>query len=286
MSEGNGHPYSWSAIFNGYEPAVMAECPFPVIPDYLSRQEFPRDAIPGAKVTHVWTQDRRISEHVAVAARIAHVVDRLEDMATEVDAILLARDDAETHAAFAAPFLEAGLPLYVDKPFALSVAEAQAMYAREKHEGQIFTCSALVFAREFTLSQSELAALGPLRYVEAMTPKDWDKYAVHVIEPLLNLLQDQGPATARRAGESSIARLDLSWSSGLRGQVAALGSSYGPLCIRLFGEKGWRELRFVDSFSCFKAALARFVDIVRGDAPPQDHGRVLEVIRLIEAGRR
>ena len=80
-------------------------------------------------------------EHVAAASRIAHVVDRLEDMATEVDAILLARDDAETHAAFAAPFLDAGLPIYIDKPLALSIAEAEAMYAREKHEGQIFTCS-------------------------------------------------------------------------------------------------------------------------------------------------
>ena len=33
LSEGNGHPYSWSAIFNGYDPQAMASCPFPDIPD-------------------------------------------------------------------------------------------------------------------------------------------------------------------------------------------------------------------------------------------------------------
>ena len=47
MIPGNGHPYSWSAIFNGYEPSAMASCPFPVIPEYLSRRTFPDDAIAG-----------------------------------------------------------------------------------------------------------------------------------------------------------------------------------------------------------------------------------------------
>ena len=38
MVDGNGHPYSWSAMFNGYEPGDMAHCPFPTIPDYLSKE--------------------------------------------------------------------------------------------------------------------------------------------------------------------------------------------------------------------------------------------------------
>ena len=36
LSEGNGHPYSWSAIINGsYAPEIMAECGYPTIPAYL-----------------------------------------------------------------------------------------------------------------------------------------------------------------------------------------------------------------------------------------------------------
>ena len=33
MSDGNGHPYSWSAIFNGYNRDEMQKCTFPVIPE-------------------------------------------------------------------------------------------------------------------------------------------------------------------------------------------------------------------------------------------------------------
>ena len=55
LSEGNGHPYSWSAIFNGCDMAYMKDCGFPVIPEYLSKQRFPDDCIPDAHVTHIWT---------------------------------------------------------------------------------------------------------------------------------------------------------------------------------------------------------------------------------------
>ena len=33
MIEGNGHPYSWSAIVNGFDPAAMAAGPYPAILD-------------------------------------------------------------------------------------------------------------------------------------------------------------------------------------------------------------------------------------------------------------
>src|SRR5690554_2257137 len=38
LSDGNGHPYSWSAIVNGYDPVAMQACEFPVIPEYLGHQ--------------------------------------------------------------------------------------------------------------------------------------------------------------------------------------------------------------------------------------------------------
>ena len=39
MVEGNGHPYSWSAIINGrYDQKVIADCGYPVIGEYLGAQ--------------------------------------------------------------------------------------------------------------------------------------------------------------------------------------------------------------------------------------------------------
>lgn len=284
VSPGNGHPYSWSAIFNGYEPAAMADCPFPAIPEYLSHRSFPDDAIPHASVTHIWTQDRQASEHIAAATRISTVVDDPASMIGKVDAILLARDDADTHYSLAAPFLDAKLPIYIDKPLALSTVEANRLYSRQNRPGQIFTCSALAYASEFALRPHQRAILGDLRFVEAVTIKDWNKYAVHVIEPLLRLVNDEGDITRMTASGRNVRRLNLAWSSGLEGCITALGSPIGHIAIRLYGTSGWREMVFRDTFTAFRAALRDFTDIVAGRKPPQNPHDALKAIRLIEAG--
>src|ERR1035437_2102694 len=89
MVDGNGHPYSWSAIINGgFDKTAMAQCPFPTIPDYLSAAPPGALGIPGAKVTHIWCKAPAPPRHVAAASLIPHVVDRPEDVLVQVDAVI------------------------------------------------------------------------------------------------------------------------------------------------------------------------------------------------------
>ena len=56
MTEGNGHPYSWSIIVNGsYDADALARCPYAVIRDYIAKQPPETLGIAGTQVTHVWT---------------------------------------------------------------------------------------------------------------------------------------------------------------------------------------------------------------------------------------
>lgn len=143
ISPGNGHPYSWSAIINGYDAEAMEDCGFPAIPRYLEEQVWPEAQIAGAQVTHIWTQDAVKSRAIARASCISEVVNEPDDLIGLVDAILLARDDAAQHLTYAAPFLEAGVPIYIDKPIATNRVGLKALRSREQYPGQIFTCSAL-----------------------------------------------------------------------------------------------------------------------------------------------
>lgn len=288
LSEGNGHPYSWSAIFNGYDKEAMENCGFPVIPRYLERQSFPDDAIRDAKVTHVWTQDAALSAHVARASRIPHISSRFDDMLEAVDAVLLARDDAGTHFEFAAPVLDAGLPIYIDKPIALSQAELERLYERQKYPGQIFTCSALRYAAELRLDEKARAKVGGIRALHAVTPKDWDRYAVHVIEPALAILGEQGRVADAQASatDGGGAELAVLWESGVRARFSAMGSGVcSPLSLRVMGDRGWLDLHFHDTYAAFRAALDDFVRGIRAKDVRADPGFVQRVVGLIERGR-
>lgn len=286
LSDGNGHPYSWSAICNGYDPAAMAACPFPAIPGYLSEQRFPDAQLSGVQVTHIWTQEPAVSAHVAAAARIPHVVAKATDMIPHVDAVLLARDDAEHHVEMSRPFLDAGLPLYIDKPVALSMADLDALYEAQVFDGQIFSCSALRYAPSLMLDAAARDAIGPLRHIEAGVPKSWEKYAVHVLDPILEQAGRFGQSCtveARCVGGVHLAT--LVFGDGLSVMVTCHGALPSDIRIRYVGERGFTDRTFTDTFVAFRAALARFLDGVRSRAVVTTRADLETVVRILESGR-
>jgi predicted dehydrogenase len=286
LSEGNGHPYSWSAIFNGYDREVMAECPFAAIPAYLAKRRFPEDQLQGACVTQVWTQDLASSRHIARAARIPKVARDFRDMLGEVDALLLARDDAEHHLAFAEIFLEAGIPVYLDKPPALSVAALDELFGRAKQPAQIFSCSALRFANELRLSADEARAIGPLKYIAGVTPKSWERYAAHVIDPILSFVGPGHVTSARPVVDRGAVTLSVDWSSGLQGEICATGLASGKISLTYQGESGSLEKVFADPFLAFRAALQSFVQGAQQSKSDTPYAHLKSMVELIEMGTR
>lgn len=288
LSEGNGHPYSWSAICNGYDVDQMKKCGFPVIPEYLAEHDWPSARLQRVQVTHVWTQERRLSEQVARCCRIEHIVDRPEQMLGQIDALLLARDDAENHLGFARPFLEAGVPVYVDKPASLSVSALLALYALERRPGQIFSCSALRYAAELQPDLRQQETLGSVRVIEATTPKDWDRYAIHIIDPVLNMIGFDSLVSKEYGAELSTGGRVLGFSAGLKTnvQLTALGPGvHGGITFRVHGDDSSLVLEFRDTFNAFKTTLGHF----RNRVETEDISSTLpfnrKAVEILEMGR-
>lgn len=286
LSQGNGHPYSWSAILNGYEPEAMANCGFPVIPQYLAKQKWPEARLEGARVTHVWTQDPNISKQIAEAAFIPHVCERMEGMIGSVDGVLLARDDPKNHRVMAEPFLKAGLPIFIDKPLATSVAEAEAVFDLEQFEGQVFSCSALRYAPDFPDATRLRHEIGEPKSFACTTPKSWHKYAVHIVEPTLGALGFPALEHAEEPltnGDATL--LPVRLSNGVLGTFLAGGFGMKvPLELRFMGSEGTACYPFVDSFTAFRNALEVFLESVRRKSRPIPKAQTLAVTELIEKG--
>jgi predicted dehydrogenase len=286
MSEGNGHPYSWAAICNGYDATMMAECPFPTIGEYLAPHRLPAQGVVGARVTSVWTQDRGLSAHIAATTHIPSIVVEPREMVGAVDGILLARDDAENHRQLSAPFLEAGLPVYIDKPLALTSSDAQTILDLEQYPGQVFSCSALRYAPEFGADVVRTAAVGDVARIDGTVGKDWDRYAVHVIEPALALLgfaSTPVKLVCRQDHKTRILAVDF--ADGRSATFTAHGGHDGHITLDVLGASRSRRLTFTDSFTAFRTALQVFVDSVVHRTQPIPRPEMLAVISLVEAGR-
>lgn len=287
MSDGNGHPYSWSAIINGYDPVAMEQCGFPVVPRYLERQQWPQAQIQGAQVTHVWTQDPAVSQSIAQASLIPNVADRLEDLVGKVDAVLLARDDASNHLAHAAPFLQAGLPIYIDKPIATSRAMLERLQGLERYQGQIFTCSALRYAPQLQLDTDLRQQLGRLLHVVALTPKAWETYAVHVVEPVTVILGSDREVElvgTERSPQGGVT-VRLVWDTGIHVEFTATSTDSEVMRIEVVGESGTVTLAHPDTFSAFKAALQDFVGGIHAGEIRTNWADVERIVDILETGR-
>lgn len=282
LSEGNGHPYSWSAIFNGYDPAAMANCPYPVIPAYLAKQTFPQDQIQVAKVTHIWTQDEKISKEVAKAAFIPRITNDMAAMIGEVDGVLLARDDADKHFEMAKPFLEAGVPIYIDKPLALTKQEAKRLFDMQHYPGQLFTCSALQFANELQLTEEMRRKLGRIIHVEAQIKNNWNKYAIHLIEPVIKLIGHQSEIECLHTIKNAYGQMAyFKQDNGVTFNIKTFTQTPVLPIITVYGEHDVISLEFKNTFAAFKMALQAFVDGVktkREMIKPEYTLRCIEVI--------
>ena len=267
LSPGNGHPYSWSAIINGdYDERAMEKCGYAGIPVYLAANKDTL-GIDGARVTHVWTQERAISEHIATASLIETVVDRPEDMIGNIDALLLARDDPENHVEMARPFIDADVPVFVDKPLAITRSDLD--WFKQAHQAGkfIMSCSSMRYASESRAVKTELAALGNLELATAVGKKDWIKYGVHMLEGLFALLDDPRAVSVKHAGKTDRDIVCIEFSGGLIATVHLFQDICPTFQLSIFGQSGWRFIEYKNWYAMFRDNLIEFIRSVRQGTP-------------------
>lgn len=285
MNPGNGHPYSWSAIINGFEAAEMALCPYPGIPRYLNAQPAGQVKVAGAQVTHLWTDDAAAAPAVARAARIPNIVCRPEEVLGHVDAVMIATDDGLDHARRARIFIEAGVPVFVDKPLATSVADLRTFISWQKTGARFLSSSGLRYAPELDALVARLPELGDIRWVSGVTCKTWDRYSIHIIEPVLRLL-GTGFESVRleTRGQTEIAHLIHSGGAQLTLPVIYDGSaSFGTL--QVCGTAGQTALQMTDTYTAFRRQILSFIDYVRTGTPPFPFMETVELMAVVIAGQ-
>lgn len=285
MVEGNGHPYSWSIIINGsYDAKALAACPYPVIKDYIAKQPPGSLGIPGAKVTHVWTDDPADAVQVAAVAHIPNIAARAEDVIGEVDAVLVATDKGFEHVERARPFIEAGIPVFIDKPLCDNRLDL-ATFSNWVAEGKpLISSSAMRFAKEYAPYHRATHALGQLRHVSATMAKSWEAYGIHALETVYPIT-GPGYVSVQNIGDANSNIVHLRHRDGIDVLLQVtkdMGGGFGM--VTLAGTAAGLQLKFTDTYHAFRTQLVGFVDYLRTGKPPVPWEETRELMQLVIAG--
>ena len=284
MVDGNGHPYSWSAMFNGYNKEEMEKCPFPVIPRYLEKEPAESFGVRGAKITHVWCDNPEDAKKVAAAALIPNVVEKPEDVIGEVDAVIVATDKGWEHVWRCKPFIDAGLPIFIDKPLADNVDDLNQFIKWYKAGHRIMSSSSLRYTKEYIPYMISTHELGELRYINMTMPKSWERYGIHALEPVF-CITGPGYVSVRNTGSENNNILHLKHKDGIDVNLAVIYDCAGSP-LKIMGTKGSVSVPSADSYYSFHKQLDVFVEYLETDVRPYPFEETIELMMIIIAGIR
>ena len=215
------------------------------------------------------------------------IVDSIPKLLGKVDVVLLESVDGRIHLKEAAPVIEAGKPLFIDKPAAGSLADAIAIYelARQR-KVPCFSSSSL----RFSPSVQELknnAALGQIAGANTWGPCSYQEgipdmfyYGIHGIE-MLYALMGPGCETVARVQARDADVLTGVWKDGRVGTYRGLRRNKEEFGAVAFGTKGIVFAGKWDGYEQLCVEIARFF---KTRTAPVEAQETIELMAFMEAG--
>lgn len=139
-----------------------------------------------------------------------------EEMAEQVDAVMVVNQKGSVHCANAMPFVKKGLPIFVDKPFTSDVAEAEELFAQMTAYGckvmggsGMKYCSGILEAKDLVqkLREEGIFVSASMNFIMIMDSEHDGNffYAPHLVEMALEAFGwDPQAVQATRTGNSMI----------------------------------------------------------------------------------
>lgn len=280
LSEGNGHPYSFSAIINGFDDIHMSQSSWDNIYKYLKERDISDFGIHNVKVTHIWTQDIEESRKIAKASNIDNVVEEYEEMVACVDAVIIARDDYQSHKEITQPFLEAGKYVFVDKPLSLDIDDLK-YFKPYLESGQLMSCSGIKYAPELDKLKRDMIEFGNIKLIRGTTVKSWEKYAIHMLDGIFSVIPfDVKSVQYNGSNHESFILYNF---DGSIIQIDALGSCELTLRIEFFSDSKYYKADTLNSFDAFRRTLWNFVDAIK-NKKKSNSLLTLDLMRVLIAG--
>jgi predicted dehydrogenase len=281
------HGFIYPALINGYDPDRLRRHSLDIVWSI-----FPTDGQPSvtgdARVVACYDPDPGLARRVASACRIDRACESIAEAIQDVDGVLVLSGDAAVHVAQARPALEAGLATFVDKPFAATVDQAQALAATaERFAAPLFCTSALRFAPQTVALRERLAgSVGRPLVAHSIGTGDYDSYAVHSLEILFGLWGG-GVADVRSGGSQDQTTVQLDYADGRRAIWQVYRRIAWQFHLAVFGTAGMDEayVRFADRYAIFRATAERMVSFFEQRRSPVPVQETIEIVRLLQTVR-
>ena len=210
------------------------------------------------------------------------IVGSIDELLTQVDAVLLETNDGRPHLEQVRPVLKAGKPVFIDKPLAGSLKDCVTIFREAKKAGvPLFSSSSLRYGKDTQAARG--GSLGKVTRCETHSPASLEKthpdlfwYGIHGVESLFTVMGTGCESVKRGKSDDGKIVVTGTWADGRVG-VFREGKGYGGSAT---GGKGEGT---VGSYNGYQPLVVEIVKFFRTGEVPISAEETLEIYAFMEA---
>lgn len=243
---------------------------------------------PGVEVKYVWGETGEFAGNAAEKGNIPNIVKDPREMLGKIDALIVDHRHAKYHLEAATPFIEAGIPAFIDKPFCYRAAEGEKFLELARSRGTPVTSYSTIAHSAATFDMKEqVPSMGKIKQVIRTGQVDMDSkyggiffYGVHIVQPLMYIFgEDIERVRVTRSGPNGSA--NLVYTNGLF--VTLILKNTGGWETYVETDGGIAELKPRVEESDPAMAYTDMVEMFRTGREPRTHASILNCVRVLEA---
>jgi predicted dehydrogenase len=244
---------------------------------------------PGVEVKYVWGETDEFAKKAMEKGGIPNQVKDPQEMLGKIDALIVDHRHPKYHLKAVEPFVKAGIPTFIDKPFCYRASEGKAFLEMAKSVGTPVTSYSSIAQSDSTFNMKEqLSEISDIIHVVRTGKVDLDSkyggvffYGVHLVQPLMFMFGED-IASVKITRNGSYGTANLRFSSGLFATLILKKKAYN-----------WETyVETTDKYIQIKPNVKEsnpaknYVDMVemfRTGKEPRSHQSILNCVSVLEA---
>lgn len=231
-----------------------------------------------------WDRVEKFTEQIRGMG--VEIVPSIPELLKKVDVVLLESVDGRPHLDQARPVIEAGKPLFIDKPCAASLADVIEIFrlAKEK-DVPVFSSSSLRFGTEFRQALAD-KNVQPVIGADAYSPCSLEEhhpdlfwYGIHGVEMLYTVMGTGCQQVTRVHTENTDVVVGV-WADGRVGTYRGLRDGKRGYGVTIFGPKA---INTVSKYEGANAMLVEMCKFFKTGKPPVSPEETIEMFAFMTA---
>lgn len=244
---------------------------------------------PGVEVKYVWGETDEFAKNAALKGQIPNIVKDPLEMMGKIDSLIVDHRHPKFHLQAAEPFVKAGIPAFIDKPFCYRVEEGKKFLEMARSVGTPITSYSSEAHIESTFDiKKQVETMGEISHVVFSGPVDLESpyggvffYGVHLVQPLMYIFGDDiQKVRITRIGKNATA--SMIFGNGMLATLIFKNLSYS--WGRFVETKnGTIELKSRVEESNPAKNYTDMVEMFRTGKEPRSHESILKCVAVLEA---